>query len=45
MMPADPHTAQCGKRISDPRIAEFSANRSLDLARESGIIPSRDNAP
>jgi hypothetical protein len=45
MMPADPHTAQRGKRIGDPRIAEFTANRGLDLARESDIIPSRDNAP
>jgi hypothetical protein len=45
MMPADPHTAHRGKRIGDPRIAEFNANRCLDLARDSGIIPSRDNAP
>src|ERR1019366_8666346 len=45
MLPTHPHTARRGKRICNWRIAGFTPKPCLDLARENGSLPSRDNVP
>jgi hypothetical protein len=46
MMPTHSHATQRGKRICSNRcIADFPANRLLDLAAKSRSLASRDSLP